>query len=192
MSRMRDFPKEAASRLVDHQIRSEPAKRWYVSSPHDRSHWYNVVWFPGILHISGDLGELTMTHYQALLNLHEGAKWVADSDLQYLLGKTDAKDNHLDVEATAEYLVEIAVEYRDQHDDDRYWDALYEEFGFFSETKEEILASIQSCDQDLPRVIHEMGVWDDFYGVFSYDFHAIWRVTALKQWATEFGKGQIT
>jgi hypothetical protein len=55
------------------------------------SYAFTLTWTPGTLHLSGDVGELTLTHYHAMANFDEAISWALSSDFDYLLGKSDKR-----------------------------------------------------------------------------------------------------
>lgn len=64
----------------------EGAKFAYRSDYH-----FTLTWTPGQLVLTGDIGELTLTHYHALANFESGIHWALSSDFDYLLGKSDKR-----------------------------------------------------------------------------------------------------
>ncbi|RUM06779.1 hypothetical protein [Rhizobium chutanense] len=49
---------------------------------------FTLTWTPGHMTIVGDLGELTVVHYQAMPTLEEACNWLLSPDYHYLLSKT--------------------------------------------------------------------------------------------------------
>lgn len=84
-----------------------PSKNWTIRGERPGEYWFNVTWTKGHLALSGDVGELTLTHYHALPTWVRAVDWVHESDVHYLLGKSNAKReyNH---EASVERLVRMA------------------------------------------------------------------------------------
>lgn len=49
---------------------------------------FSLTWTPGALLLSGDVGELTLSHGYSLANFDEGIRWAAEADFDYLMGKS--------------------------------------------------------------------------------------------------------
>lgn len=64
---------------------------------------HTLTWTPGHLTITGDIGEITLTHYQAMQTFDAALDWASTSDVHYLLGKSD-KRQVLQVEDTLDKL----------------------------------------------------------------------------------------
>ncbi len=106
--------------FANHQITDLESKSWRVRDPDKGSYWFHVTWSKGILVLSGDIGNLVLTHYQALAKFPDCIGWVAGSDEGYLLGKSDAKQQY-DQDATISGLLELAEEVRSGWDDLTLW-----------------------------------------------------------------------
>ncbi|MCR5943503.1 hypothetical protein FG152_22230 [Ochrobactrum sp. XJ1] len=50
---------------------------------------FTLTWTPGKMVITGDCGELTLTHYQAMGDFEDAISWALHSDFDYLLGKSN-------------------------------------------------------------------------------------------------------
>lgn len=50
---------------------------------------FTLTWTPGQMVITGDCGELTLTHYNAMGDFEEAISWALHSDFDYLLGKSN-------------------------------------------------------------------------------------------------------
>lgn len=61
---------------------------------------YTLTWTPGQLVLTGDIGELTLTHYHAMDTFENMLAWAKGSDFDYLLGKSD-KRRKFDADKTA-------------------------------------------------------------------------------------------
>jgi hypothetical protein len=67
---------------------------------------FTLTWAPGVLTVSGDIGEIVITHGD-LMSFDEGIKWAAASDYDYLMGKSNLKKEY-DPDKTFKSLVEDA------------------------------------------------------------------------------------
>lgn len=81
----------------------------YAAFAYNSNYNFTLTWTPGKLHLSGDIGELTLTHYHAMPTLDEAIKWARSSDFDYLLGKSD-KRKTFDPEGTASFIWSQAIE----------------------------------------------------------------------------------
>lgn len=110
---MRASAREARLRLQHHHGRERISRAWtlgrlYPDGTMEGNESYTVTWTPGVLSLSGDLGDLTVTHYGAMGSLEGAVSWIGrNSDLGYLLSKSDAKEQY-DPEHTLSYLREWA------------------------------------------------------------------------------------
>ncbi|WP_141105041.1 hypothetical protein [Rhizobium sp. R339] len=52
---------------------------------------YTLTWTPGHMTIVGDIGELTVVHYNAMPTLEAACNWLQSSDYDYLLSKTNVQ-----------------------------------------------------------------------------------------------------
>lgn len=75
----------------------------------DSNHWFSLTWTPGHLALAGDVGELTLVHYSALREFEEGIRWAASSDHDYLMGKTNVRQEY-SREDTVDFIVQWANE----------------------------------------------------------------------------------
>lgn len=50
---------------------------------------FTLTWTPGHMTLVGDLGEMTVVHYQAMPTLEEACNWLQSPDFNYLLSKTN-------------------------------------------------------------------------------------------------------
>jgi len=68
---------------------------------------YAVTWTPGTLTLSGDLGEFTITHWNAMPTVEEAITFVARADFSYLMSKSNVKEEY-DADLTAAFILETA------------------------------------------------------------------------------------
>jgi hypothetical protein len=69
----------------------------------DSTYAYTLTWTPGQLVLTGDIGELTLTHYHAMPTFEKMLDWAKGSDFDYLLGKSD-KRRKFDADKTAKQI----------------------------------------------------------------------------------------
>ena len=128
-----DVDRRAKEDLCNHQIISNPVQSFHFrkvkpllayrvdyvdgkavpieKARFERRSEYNftLTWTPGIITLTGDIGELVITHYNALMHFEKGLFWLRNSDHDYLLGKSNAKKEY-DGQATYEATVHYANE----------------------------------------------------------------------------------
>lgn len=81
-----------AETLEKHTAEERSARTWRVSSnAHGGAYWFDVTWIPGSLVLTGDLHTLIITHAVALREFCPGVGWIAESDIDYLLGKSNQR-----------------------------------------------------------------------------------------------------
>lgn len=114
----RKFLAENMAQLGNHVMRSAESQSWYLhgfDKEGRRTSFcaYSITWAkPGVLTLSGDLGELTLTHVHAMPTLDEALKWLSGSDYDYHLGKSGVArefDPHQTMDMWLRLLNEYAV-----------------------------------------------------------------------------------
>lgn len=76
---------------------------------YDSNYAYAITWTPGTLVLSGDLGELTLTHWNAMPTIEATLNWLRGASFDYLMRKSDAKKEH-DPEGTVAQILMMANE----------------------------------------------------------------------------------
>ncbi|MBX3481632.1 MAG: hypothetical protein KF842_14670 [Caulobacter sp.] len=95
--------------LADHRTADRPCRNFDFRKPGSYAYAFSLCWQPGSITLSGDLGEMTITHWQAITDLQSSLKWLAGSSYDYLLGKARAVRVY-DPEATLTEVVRWANE----------------------------------------------------------------------------------
>ncbi len=191
--------------LARHEISPTevPSKTWLVSRPERRvPYWFYVTWTPGHLFLSGDLCNMSLTHYHAMPTAEEAIGWAANGSINYLLEKSDA-EQIFDPEGTKETIVRMAD---DDAENQEYaiWKKIIEYVdGNFDDSGDIFFCDTVSVDDEKVRDIardiflkddHDDGMWDaravyeyfcidDYYGTYKYKEQAYWQIHALKKWA---------
>lgn len=103
---------ECAIRLQSHMVRERISRSWTLHAvrpdgSYDSNLAYSVTWTPGTIVLAGDIGELTITHYNAAATLEGAVTWLHGAGFDYLMSKSDAKEV-FDKEATLAFIVEMA------------------------------------------------------------------------------------
>jgi hypothetical protein len=183
---------EVAEYIKNHKIVKEAESRSFLLKDEggNRFHWYYVTWTPGQLFLSGDIDNLVITHYHALGNFEEGVAWAARSEVDYLLGKSSAKQEY-DERCTVECLINLAEVYLEEWDDECYW----LELGKISDPHEiNPEPRNEEWREDLKKELRNFGVMDgpdSIYRVtgdpesicYNYTIHARLQARAVIKWA---------
>lgn len=85
-----------ASWFENHTASSRVSISWHVNSrtpdgKYNSNYAYAVTWTPGTLVISGDIGEFTVTHWNAMPTIEKTLEWLDRIEFDYLMGKSSAK-----------------------------------------------------------------------------------------------------
>lgn len=116
---------DAPEWLAAHQLVECPTRSFRFERPRTSAYSYTLTWVPGRLVLSGDVGDLILTHGYACGKFDHAIRWAADSDFDYLMGKT-VLHRVYDADATLSALVQMANEpvmssLRDHQLDLRLW-----------------------------------------------------------------------
>lgn len=169
--------------IVRHEMRDRPSRSFWFSEPGKGSIYaFALTWSPGTLALSGDLGELVLTHYQAMPTLESAVAWAARADADYLLGKSNRKKS-ICREGTVEGIIEGAIQsqyIRERLEDHftigRAWGA-----GLKALLKREVPHAVRDVsDASLPQFIADLHHFDDWYGSYRWTAHDIYQVAAVQ------------
>ncbi|BAQ50362.1 hypothetical protein [Methylobacterium aquaticum] len=101
----------ARKAFADHVMTPEVVKSFtFRRARGGSSYWFGLTWRPGHLSLVGDVGEMTLTHYQALAEFEPGIRWAAGGDFSYLIEKSDKRGKDLDRSGTVEDILRMADE----------------------------------------------------------------------------------
>lgn len=111
--------------LTAHEMRAQPSRSFRFAKPRTSAYSFVLTWLPGKLMLTGDIGDLTLTHGYACGKFDHAIRWAADSEFDYLMGKTGIHQTY-DVYATRTALIQMANEpvissLRDHQQDLRVW-----------------------------------------------------------------------
>lgn len=187
-----------------HILPAPSSKSWSIGrGVHTGTYGFRVVWLPGNLHLSGDLGEMALTHYHAMPTWKEAVDWVDRADFHYLIGKSDAK-KEFNQQKTAIEMVRMAEDDYEQWGGADSWDKIFEyldgaafagESGkteWFESRKvtndlDRKLAAnllINEVTSDLtPDVVYNTFQIPDFSGIYDHNYSARWQYEAFQLWA---------
>lgn len=162
-----------------HEITPQESSSWLVRDPAKGYYWFRVTWIPGVLLLSGDIGELVLTHSQALKDLDYGIRWLAGSNCIYLLQKSSCKQE-FNYQATIESLVRYAKE----TGEDTQWEQLYELAGCDSHVARD---NVHEALQHMESEVFEHDIYEATQDaeclVYLYPEHAKFQIQALQFWA---------
>lgn len=183
-----DFAR-ARSAIAGHVMSERQSRSFDFRTPGKGSSYaYSLTWSPGSVTLAGDLGEMTVTHWQALWTFKEGMAWLAGSEWDYLLGKAGTKADVIDVEGTVNDILHMAWEGRDFGGDllarlkkrfrlERAWGN-----GLWFALRRELTAELDGCG---PERLGEFTAWDlgidDYYGAYRRHPHDLAQITALQR-----------
>ncbi|MFT8551714.1 MAG: hypothetical protein ABF739_11590 [Acetobacter okinawensis] len=91
---------------LDTHIMKEDVSRSFNFRRQDGSSFYffNLTWSRGKISISGDMGEIIFTHWNAMPTFEAAIVWAHNAELQYLLDKSN-KQHVYDARKTAENII---------------------------------------------------------------------------------------
>jgi hypothetical protein len=180
---------QARQEFATHQVKERVSRSFDFRRPDGSCFFaYSLTWTPGSLALAGDIGELTLVHYQALATLEPGLAWATNSDHHYLLGKSSAK-RVFDLDGTIHHLVEDS---KGEHgakvrealrralrlDDGLRGAALY------GKIRRELACEFEEFGSERAgQWIWDLGVYDDWFGQDHYDRHTIFQIEAIRHGA---------
>lgn len=183
MGRYDDDLATAAEWIARHEMRDRPSRSFWFSEPGKGSIYaFALTWSPGTLALSGDIGELVLTHYHAMPTLEEAVAWAGRADADYLLGKSNRKQV-INRKATIEGIIEGALEsqpIRERLEDHftigRAWGA-----GLKALLRREVPRAVRDLgDAELPRFIYDLHHFDDWYGSYGWTAHDMHQIAAIR------------
>jgi len=169
-------------------IKNSESKSWLVKNPGKHEYWFRVTWSPGNLSLSGDVGELVLTHYQAMPTWQDAVEWVAGACHGYLMQKSNA-NTKFDEEDTIKQLLLMADEHLNEYDDDCFWVKLSNLTGIDIEEKDRIRKEIECGFFESPQDVYEFMDDADWVGSFRYEIGTYYQYEALQVWARAISKG---
>lgn len=173
-------------------VMNAESKSWHVKNPTRSEYWFMVTWCPGSLTLSGDVGELTLTHYHAMPTWQEAVKWVSGADHGYLMQKSDKK-RVFNEEETIKQIIYMADEHLNEYGDDSIWKKLAELTNFpasnHQDDREEIIETLPCGYFESPRDVYEFMDDADWTGSYTYEIGTYYQYEALQVWANAVSKG---
>lgn len=168
-------------------IQNSASKSWLMKNPESQGYWFRVTWCPGSLMVSGDVGEIVLTHYQAMPTWQEAVKWVRGACHGYLMQKSN-KERKFDEEDTIKQIIHMANEHSG-YGDDTMWEKLARDTGLSIEDKEGIASEIGLGFFESAQDVYEFMDDADWTGSYEYDIETHYLYKALQLWADEVYKG---
>lgn len=100
--------------FAGHRVSPRKSISWHMASRDEDGRYqsnyaYSVTWTPGTLCIAGDLGEFTVTHYQAMKTIECTLSWLDNISFSYLMEKSTSK-LEFDQDGTVEDIIRAANE----------------------------------------------------------------------------------
>lgn len=97
-----------AREFRDHVMTNGPGWSWRCANPKSSFYYYRVTWSLGVLLVSGDIGEMVVSHY-SFNDPWNAAAWVNRADYDYLMSKTNIRQEY-DEAATKAHIVSYAYD----------------------------------------------------------------------------------
>lgn len=176
--------KMAAQTFADHRMRREPSHSWRLGAPGIGLESFRVTWAPGIVVVSGDIGDITYRLWPAFGTLWDAIEMIHKAGYDYLTGKSPLKQE-FDRAATMDRLVEIANEAVRFRDKWSIWEAIVEASdvpgSYLDETvrTEAVVALTDSLDEH--QVYEICGDHEQIQ--LAYDQRTRWCYEAVQLWA---------
>ncbi|QHC35391.1 hypothetical protein [Komagataeibacter xylinus] len=95
------------SRLANHVMQEAVCRSFQFKRPGSSAYWFNLMWIPGKLILTGDGCDMTLTHYQACSSFDAAIKWASSSEMDYLL-RTAKQQQEYDAHATLQAVIQWA------------------------------------------------------------------------------------
>lgn len=191
----------ARKAFAQHRLRRGPGFNWLMARPGTGAYSFRVTWSPGILVVSGDIGDATYRIWPAAATLWGAIELVHTAGYDYLTGKSTAQ-TEFDRDATVRSLLRRADEAQ-RHGDFEPWEQIVEHFhpyAGFRHTNEHgrremqwevnprsgsvqmfAAAELRHCDITAEQVYHLTG--DGEAPRYSYPVETRWTYEALQLWA---------
>lgn len=90
--------------LASHAIRRQTGWTWSCRKPGDSAYAYRVTWCPYNLIVTGDIGEIVITHY-SFTDPWAAAAWINGADFDYCMSKSNVQKTY-SPEATVQGIIE--------------------------------------------------------------------------------------
>lgn len=113
--------------FADHIMTAGPGWSWRLAKPGTSIYAYRVTWAPGVLLVSGDIGELVVSHH-SFNEPWNAAAWARGADFDYFMSKTSEQKEY-DEEATKDHIVSTAYERLRQGASAKLMERIVEEYG---------------------------------------------------------------
>ena len=130
---------------------------------------FTFTWTPGTITITGDIGSITLMHYQAMANFEDALEWILEGDHDYLLTKSDKKQR-FDQDATATTIIQMLNEPLLDQKHDR------EDLIQWKNSKEDY-ASDEEWIADKPKTIFTpFEFQQDLHFATTASLHRLWQI----------------
>ena len=168
-----------------HQIRRETGWTWSCRRPGDSAYAFRVTWCPFNLVVTGDVGEIVISHY-SFEDAWCAAAWIDGAGFQYFMEKSNISKEYDSVE-TAEGIIEDAYRrIRECRDDTRLFESMIDNtstYGDASEPETRKEACRELLNGDLTADTAYAITGDPESIRMRYPDRSQWHYRALKLWA---------
>ena len=178
--------------LGKHTFFKANSKSWHLRHESGTSHFaYSVTWaYPGSLSLAGDIGELTITHYNAMPTWWNAVHWFSGNrDHDYHLGKSNATKEY-DADATIAEIIhqleedakeidldDMKENFRGNHDlGDIFEVRVSDSF------KDTIHGVCADGEHAAAQLCSDLGL-SDYYGTRNWSHQRLIQMAAIYHWA---------
>jgi hypothetical protein len=174
-----------------HVMKRETGHTWRCARPGTNIYGFRVTWAPGVLVMTGDLGDLVISH-QSFTEPWSAAAWVRGSSgsVDYFLSKSNV-DTKFQPEETARRIVSHAYEILRQTGSIRAFKPIVDEFGGYGADPEvpadrkEACRDLLNCGEIDERRAYDIAEDSELLSYGYADFIVKTQVPALRWWADE-------
>ncbi|MGS0648843.1 hypothetical protein ACU81Q_14595 [Komagataeibacter melomenusus] len=96
-----------AARLAQHEMKEAVCRSFQFKRPSSSAYWFNLMWIPGKLILTGDGCDMTLTHHHACSSFDAAIKWASCSEMDYLLRAAKQRQEY-DAHATLQAIIQWA------------------------------------------------------------------------------------
>lgn len=177
---------KSESPLAHHAISRETGWTYRCAKPGTSFYAYRVTWCPYNLTVTGDIGEIVISHY-SFIDPWAAAAWINGAGWSYFMEKSNFGKEY-DADATAKSIVEDAYRrLRDSRDDVALFERIIDECGSYGDDASSPEDRKSACRSMLDAGISAERAYDitsDFEApVYSYSEKHRIKYDALKLWA---------
>lgn len=193
---LKETPKQFLARSAEtfsrHRMRRENGWCWVCRRRSEWIYGFRVVWMPGALAMSGDLGTMVVSHY-SFTDPWAAAAWVNGAGWSYFMEKT-GYDKVYDSERTAELIVESAYDrVRYDRTNLRLFERIIEHTSIYGDASEPH-ARKEACREIMNGDLLESDAYDITGDpemlLYSHRQAYQWNYAAMRWWAAKMWESE--